>query len=145
MKISQISENQCPIMKPYKHQPITGSIIKAFYMVYNTLGHGFLERVYQASLAIEIRELGLTVAAEAPIQVHYRGRLVGDYYADLLVADKIIVELKAAQTLTDAHEAQLLNYLKATPYEVGLLLNFGPKPQVKRKIYDNRYKKAGHR
>jgi GxxExxY protein len=132
-------------MKSYKHEGITGTIIKAFYTVYNTLGYGFLERVYQASLAIEIRELGLTVAAEAPIQVHYRDRLVGDYYADLLVADKVLVEIKAAQTLTDAHEAQLLNYLKATPYEVGLLLNFGPKPQVKRRIYDNKHKKTGRR
>ena len=93
---------------------------------------------------MELRQLGLTVVQEAPIQVHYNGEVVGEYFADLLVSDAVIVELKAAKALTEAHEAQLLNYLKATPYEVGLLLNFGPKPEIKRKAFDNARKGSLH-
>ena len=121
----------------YKHTGITEQIIKAFYTVYNTLGYGFLEKVYQNSLAIELRKMGLKVITEAPIAVYYGGELVGEYQADLLVADAVIVELKAVKKLLEEHEAQLLNYLKATPYEVGLLLNFGPQPEIKRKAFDN--------
>ena len=121
----------------YKHKELTGQVIKAFYDVYNTLGYGFLEKVYENALVIELQKLGLDVMAQARIEVCYDGHLVGEYFADLLVERKVIVEVKAARTLGDGHEAQLLNYLKATPYEVGLLLNFGPKPQVKRKAYDN--------
>ena len=121
----------------FKHADITDLVIKAFYKVYNTLGYGFLEKVYQNSLAIALRKLGLEVAQEARIQVYYEGEVVGEYFADLLVADAVIVELKAVKRLLPEHEAQLLNYLKATPYEVGLLLNFGPKPEVKRKAFDN--------
>jgi len=121
----------------YKHTDITDKIISAFYTVYNTLGYGFLEKVYRNALTIEFRKLGLAVAPEAPIKVNYEGQVVGEYFADLLVADAVLVELKAARQLADQHEAQLLNYLKATPYEVGLLLNFGPKPEMRRKIYDN--------
>ena len=126
----------------YKHKDITELIIQAFYTVYNTLGYGFLEKVYQNALVIELRKLGLEVIPEAPIKVYYNGQVVGEYFADLLVAGLVIVEIKAVRTLAPEHEAQLLNYLKATPYEVGLLLNFGPQPQIKRKVYDNSRKGA---
>jgi GxxExxY protein len=121
----------------YKHTDITEVIIKAFYQVYNVLGHGFLEKVYRNALAIELRKLGLEVVSEARIVIYYDGAVVGEYFADLLVAGVVIVELKAVRRLLEEHEAQLLNYLKATPYEVGLLLNFGPKPEIKRKAFDN--------
>jgi GxxExxY protein len=126
----------------YKHKDITNQIIKAFYTVYNTLGYGFLEKVYENALVLELQKLGRDVVPQAQILVHYDGHVVGEYYADLLVEKKVIVEVKAVRELADAHEAQLLNYLKATPYEVGLLLNFGPKAQIKRKIYDNSKKGA---
>ena len=121
----------------FKHTDITESIIKAFYKVYNILGYGFLEKVYRNAMAIELRRLGLEVISESRILVYYDGEVVGEYFADLLVAGVVIVELKAAKKLVEAHEAQLLNYLKATPYEVGLLLNFGPQPEMKRKAFDN--------
>ena len=123
-----------------KHKGITEQIIKAFYTVYNSLGYGFLEKVYENALAIELRKLGLKVVPQARIVVYYDGQQVGEYSADLLVEDAVIVELKATRDLVAANEAQLLNYLKATAYEVGLLLNFGPRPQVKRKVYDNERK-----
>jgi GxxExxY protein len=88
-------------------------------------------------MAIELGKLGLNVIQEARITVYYAGEVVGEYFADLLIADAVIVELKAVRRLLEEHEAQLLNYLKATPYEVGLLLNFGPKPEIKRKAFDN--------
>ena len=124
----------------YKHKAITDLILKAFYKVYNTLGYGFLEKVYENAMVLELRKMGLKAVPQAPIQVFYEGQVVGEYFADLLVEDAVIVELKAVRALAAEHEAQLLNYLKATRYEVGLLLNFGPKPQVKRKVYDNERK-----
>jgi len=124
-------------MLDFKHGDVTELIIKAFYTVYNTLGYGFLEKVYRNALAIELRKMGLEVVTEGRILVYYDGEVVGEYFADLLVAGVVIVELKAVKKLLEAHEAQLLNYLKATPYEVGLLLNFGPKPEFKRKAFDN--------
>lgn len=111
-----------------KHENLTGQIIKAFYNVYNELGYGFLEKVY---------EKALKVGRQRPVKVYYLGRQVGDYYADLIVEGLVIIELKCAETLCEAHEAQLLNYLKATDIEVGLLLNFGPKPAFRRKIFTN--------
>ncbi len=123
-----------------KHEQLTKQIIQAFYAVYHTLGYGFLEKVYENALAVELREMGLAVVQQAEINVYYAGVLVGKYYADLLVADAVIVEIKAVRELLKVHEAQLLNYLKATPYEVGLLLNFGPQAGIKRKIYDNERK-----
>jgi GxxExxY protein len=120
-----------------KHQEITEQIIRAFYEVYNTLGYGFLEKVYENAMAIELRQAGVAVQQQEDIVVNYKGETVGEYAADLLVAGCVIVELKAARELAPEHEAQLLNYLKATPIEVGLLLNFGPRPQVVRKVYDN--------
>ena len=123
-----------------KHEQLTEQIIKGFYTVYRALGYGFLEKVYENSLAIELRKMKLEVVQQAEIKVYYAGVAVGEYYADLLVADAVIVEVKAVRALLKEHEAQLLNYLKATPYEVGLLLNFGPKPEIKRKVYDNERK-----
>ena len=128
----------------YKHTDITESIIKGFYTVYHALGYGFLEKVYRGAMAIELRKLGLDVIQEARIKVYYDGAVVGEYFADLLVADTVIVELKAGKRVLPEHEAQLLNYLKATPYEVGLLLNFGPKPEIKRKAFDNSRKGSLH-
>ncbi len=124
------------------HEDITSRVIAAFYAVYNELGYGFLEKVYENALCIELRKLGLKVLQQVPIQVCYQGQLVGEYSADLLVNDKVIVELKAADAILEAHECQLVNYLKATRVEVGLLLNFGPEPKFKRKIFTNTRKPA---
>lgn len=124
----------------YKHSELTEQIIGAFYSVYSTLGYGFLEKVYVNALVIELERRGLMVLYEFPIKVYYTGQLIGEYFADLIVNDLVIVEVKATKLLLDEHEAQLLNYLKATPYEVGLLLNFGPKPQQKRRSFDNNRK-----
>ena len=121
----------------YKHSELTEQIIGAFYAVYSTLGYGFLEDVYVKALVIELKNRGLTPNTEQPIEVYYANQLIGKYYADVVVNDLVIVELKAVKTLIAEHEAQLLNYLKATPYEVGLLLNFGPKPETKRRSFDN--------
>ncbi len=119
-----------------KHSDVTEKIIQAYYHVYNALGYGFLEKVYENALAIELRKRGLRVEKQAPIKVYYEGEEVGDYYADLLVEGCVIVELKAAEALAEEHHAQVINYLKATTIEVGLLVNFGPKPEVKRKIFE---------
>ncbi len=121
-----------------KHADITDKILKAFFTkVYRRLGYGFLEKVYVNALAIELRRMGMKVAEQVRILVYYDGIVVGEYYADLVVEDLVIVECKAIKQLDDDDEAQLLNYLRATPYEVGLLLNFGPKPDFRRKAYDN--------
>ena len=122
-------------MTTYRHSALTREIIGCFYHVYNQLGYGFLEKVYENALCHELRKHGLVVAQQTPIVVWYDGLKVGEYYADLLVEDKALLELKAMSCLTDEHSAQLLNYLKATGKEVGLLLNFGPKPEVRRKIF----------
>ena len=119
------------------HEEITGAIIKAFYAVYNTLGYGFLEKVYENALVHELTKLGFEVRQQMPIQVYYDGQLVGKYFADLMVNGCVIVEIKAAEGLRPEHAAQLLNYLKATETEVGLLLNFGPKPEFARRIFTN--------
>ncbi len=123
-----------------KHKDVTAKIIGAFYTVYNTLGYGFLEKVYENALAIELGKLGLRTIQQAPIRVLYNRQVVGEYRADLFVEDSVIVELKAERDLGEECEAQLLNYLKATSYEVGLLLNFGPKPKIIRKTFDNERK-----
>lgn len=124
-----------------KHEELTDKIIGAFYTVYNTLGYGFLEKVYENALALELRKSGFQVATQYPINVYYHGQVVGDYSADLLVEEQVIVELKAVRNILPEHEAQLLNYLNATRCEVGLLLNFGHKPQIKRKVFDNEQKR----
>lgn len=123
-----------------KHADITEKIIKAFYIVYNRLGYGFLEKVYGQAMVIELQKMGLDAALEVRIPVYYDEQLIGEYIADLIVVGKVIVELKAARLLVSEFEAQLLNYLKATRYEVGLILNFGPRPDTRRKVYDNERK-----
>ena len=124
----------------YKHSDLTEQIIGAFYAVYSALGYGFLENVYVKALMIELKYRGMTVRDELPIQVYYAGQMIGEYFADLVVNDLVILEIKATKCLVTEHEAQLLNCLKATPYEVGLLLNFGPKPETKRRSFDNNRK-----
>ena len=120
------------------YEDITSKIIKAFYKVNNTLGYGFLEKVYENAMIIELRNLGCKVEQQKNIKVYYNCIQVGDYYADLFVDDCIIVELKAAECLCPEHEAQLINYLKATNIEVGLLLNFGKKAEFRRKIFTHK-------
>lgn len=120
-----------------KHEEITNDIIKAFYKVYNVLGYGFLEKVYENAMRIELRQMGFFVEQQKRIDVYYFSEEVGDYYADLVVNEQVIVELKAAEAIAEEHEKQLINYLKATEIEVGLLLNFGKKPELKRKVFDN--------
>lgn len=127
-------------MVAYKHEALTRRIIENFYKVYNTLGYGFLEKVYENALMIEFEKSGLEAKCQAPIKVFYDRQIIGEYYIDLLVEECIIVEIKAVKSLLKEHEAQLLNYLKASRIEVGLLLNFGPKPEIKRKIFDKHRK-----
>ena len=126
----------------YKHAEVTGKILAIFYEVYNELGYGFLESVYEKAMALALTAAGLRAERQHAIPVWFRGQPVGDFAADLLVEQLVIVELKAARDLDSAHEAQLLNYLRATDVEVGLLLNFGPKPQVKRFLFDNERKNS---
>lgn len=121
----------------YLYKDLTSEIIKRFYLVYNELGYGFLEKVYEKAMKYELQKSGLLVERQKPISVYYETELVGEYYADLLVENKVIIELKAAETICEEHENQLINYLKATEVEVGLLLNFGKKPEIKRKVFSN--------
>ncbi len=122
------------------YEDITGIILNAFFNVYNKLGYGFLEKVYENAMMIELKKLGLKAERQNPIKVFYDEQIIGDYYADIVVEGVIILELKAIVTLASEHEVQLLNYLKATDLEVGLLLNFGPKPQHKRRVLTKEYK-----
>src|SRR5574341_1775116 len=119
------------------HAEITDKIISAFYIVYNTLGYGFLEKVYENSLAIELKQAGLKVLQQQNIRVYYENQVVGDYFADIIVNDQVILEIKAAEGLREENRAQLINYLKATDKEVRLLLNFGKIPEFKRVIFTN--------
>ena len=121
----------------FKHKELTENIIKIFYRVYNKLGYGFLEKIYENAMMIEFRRGAISAVPQSPIKVFYEGEIIGEYYADILVDNKVIVEIKAAKCLVEENEAQLLNYLKATDIEVGFLLNFGTKPEVKRKAFDN--------
>ena len=124
------------------HQEITDIVLKSFYKVYNELGFGFLEKVYENALMIELRNNGLQSSQQSPIKVFYQQTQVGIYFADILVENKIILELKAGEgSIILEHELQLVNYLKATEYEVGLILFFGEKPTMKRKIFTNQNKK----
>ena len=124
-----------------KHGNITDQIINCFYEVYNELGHGFLESVYQKSLLIVLDSAGLQACSPVQIPVWFRGTRVGSFEGDVLVEKCVLLELKVARALDSSHRAQLLNYLRATDIEVGLLLNFGPKPEFKRFAYDNRNKR----
>lgn len=121
----------------FKHADLTEQIIKAFYKVYNTLGYGFLEKVYENAMYIKLRDMGYFVEKQKRIKVFYEEQQVGDYFADLVVNEQVIIELKASESLCEEHEYQLINYLKATEIEVGLLLNFGKKPEFKRKVFSN--------
>jgi len=123
-----------------KHSEITEQIIRAFYEVYNTLGYGFLEKVYENAMCIELSNMGLHIEKQKHLKVYYKKQEVGEYFADIKVEDSVIVELKSTVSLSEEHEAQLLNYLKASKIEVGLLLNFGKKPKFKRKVFSNEYK-----
>lgn len=121
-------------------EELTGQIIKCYYKVYDTLGHGFLERIYHNSMIIELVSQGLRVETEKPIAVFYQGRVVGTFVADIVVEDRVVVELKANERLIEAHEAQLVNYLRATEIEIGLLFNFGKTAEFKRKVFSNKNK-----
>ena len=121
----------------YKYSDLTELIIKCFYKVYNELGYGFLEKVYQNALLIELQNEELDVISQKQIKVFYQGEEIGEYYADSVVEEVVILELKAVGTIAKEHEFQLINYLRATNIEVGLLLNFGKKPEFKRKVFSN--------
>ncbi|MDP3147790.1 MAG: GxxExxY protein [Ignavibacteria bacterium] len=122
------------------YKEITDLILKSFFNVYNTLGFGFLEKVYENAMMIELQSFNLDCTKQKPIEVFYKQKKVGDYFADIIVENKVIVELKAVEFLIPEHEAQLINYLKATRIEVGLLLNFGKTAQFKRKVFQNELK-----
>src|SRR6266446_8651960 len=129
----------------FKHQEITEKIIGVFYEVYNELGHGFLESVYEKSFEIALTSIALKVCRQIQIPVWFRGNQVGAFTADMLIEGSVLLELKAARALDVSHQAQLLNYLRATEIEVGLLFNFGLKPQFKRLAFDNRRKQLRER
>ena len=128
-------------MDNFLHKKLSDSILKIYYEVYNQLGYGFLEKVYQNAMYLELKSQGYKVDAQKQIKVYYKKQVVGEYYADLFVEDSIMLELKACECLMDAHQAQLINYLKATKIEIGFLLNFGEEPEFKRCIYTNDRKK----
>lgn len=129
------------VNEQFKHSDLTEKIIGTFYEVYNELGFGFLESVYENSLAIALREQGLEIHQQIAVPVWFRGKQVGDFDADILVNRLVFLELKAVRAIDPAHVAQLMNYLKATDIEVGLLLNFGPKPEFKRIVFGNERKR----
>lgn len=122
---------------PIKHAELTDIILKCFYNVYNSLGYGFLEKVYENALLIELQSNDLRCLKQFPVEVYYKENRVGTYYADIIVENTVILELKAAEALCEEHEFQLINYLKATNIEIGLLLNFGKRPEFRRKMYVN--------
>lgn len=128
-------------MSELLHKKITDDILKVYFDIYNHLGYGFLEKVYQNAMYFELQKKGYKVEAQKSIKVYLKGQLIGEYYADLLIEDRIIIELKACELIMSVHVAQLMNYLKATKVEVGLLLNFGEEPEFKRIIYTNDRKK----
>ncbi|MBI2678388.1 MAG: GxxExxY protein [Candidatus Koribacter versatilis] len=125
-----------------KHEELTEKIIGAFYTVYNELGAGFLESVYEEAMVIALAEAGVRFHRQHPVPVHFHGKRVGDFRADFVAEDCVVVELKACSMLEKSHEAQVINYLRGTRIEVGLLLNFGPKPQIRRIVLDNERKEV---
>ena len=122
-------------------EELTGRVIKVFYKIYNALGYGFIESIYHNSMIIELVSEGIMIETEKPIAVHYGNNVVGTFSADLVVEEKLILELKAKEILHPAHEAQLTNYLRATDIELGLVLNFGKEPEFKRKYFSNQKKR----
>jgi GxxExxY protein len=125
----------------YKYSELTEQIIGIFYEVYNELGAGFLEKVYEEALALMFKERGIPCQGQVQIPVWFHGQVIGTYDADLVVNGLVLLELKACRALDSSHEAQLLHYLRSTEIEVGLLLNFGPRPQVRRFAFENERKK----
>ena len=121
----------------YKYKELTEKIIEIFYRVYNKLCYGFLEKVYENAMMKEFKTTDIPAVSQYAINVVYEGEIIGEYFADILVDSKVIVEIKASESLAIENEAQLLNYLKATEIEVGLLLNYGPKPDLKCKAFNN--------
>jgi GxxExxY protein len=124
------------------HEELTEKIIGVFFDVYNELGYGFLESVYEQGMVVALEDAGLKVQQQVPTPVWFRTRQIAEFRCDLLVEKKVLLELKAARAIEKSHEAQLLNYLKATEIEVGLLLNFGERPQFRRLLFDNPRKKS---
>ncbi|HCG77470.1 TPA: GxxExxY protein, partial [bacterium] len=118
-------------LQDFKYKELTEKIIEIFYKVYNKLSYGFLEKIYENAMMIEFKKTNIPVVAQSPIEVYYDNEIIGEYSADILVDNKVIIEIKATKSLGESSEAQLLNYLKATKIEVGLLLNFGPRAEVK--------------
>lgn len=129
------------VNEQYRHFDLTERVIGVFYEVYNELGHGFLESVYEKALAIALEDAGFVVQQQIAIPVFFRGHSLGTFAADILVNETVILELKSCRSIDEAHIAQLLHYLKATEIEVGLLLNYGPKPEFKRVVFGNERKK----
>ena len=127
-----------------KHRELTETIIGVFFEVYNELGHGFLQSGYERAFEIALTTKGLNVLRQIQIPVSFRGRSVGDFVADMLIEKCVLLELKAGRTLDSAHEAQLLNYLRATEIEIGMLFNFGVKPEFRRLAFDNSRKQVQH-
>lgn len=125
-----------PAMEPLYHD-LTERIIACFFEVYNTLGYGFLEKVYERAMMVELTKHGLSCRNQVPIRVYDKEQNVGDYAADIIVEESVVLELKAAECLVEEHEFQLINYLRATDLEIGLLLNFGREPEIRRKIFTN--------
>lgn len=125
-----------------KHTELTARILKVFFSVYNELGFGFIESVYERAMEIALTQEGLRVERQLALTVWFRGQQVGDFRADTVVDGAVLLEIKAARRLDSSHEAQTLNYLRATDIEVALLLNFGPKPEFRRLVFDNERKKG---
>jgi GxxExxY protein len=123
-----------------KHSDLSGKILGCFFQVHKELGYGFSEKVYENALVILLKEIGLKVGQQVRLQVFYHNQAVGEYIADLIINDVVLLELKATEKIVDDYATQLLNYLKATNIEVGLLLNFGPTAEFRRKVYDNERK-----
>jgi GxxExxY protein len=132
------TENTGPAGEPqYQHREITRRVVGVFFEVYGELGYGFLESIYRAAMTIALREAGLLVQPEVELEARFRGRSIGAFRADLLIENAVVVELKAARGIDSAHIAQLLNYLRCTALETGLILNFGSRPQIRRLIFTN--------
>lgn len=135
MDADKHNRTPCRSTRPEPGGELTERVIAAYFAVYRELGAGFLKSVYVAALRIELRDMGLTAMPEAHLPVRYRGQTIGEFRADLLIEGKLSVEVKACAALSPVHQAQLINYLRASGLPLGLLLNFGPKPAIKRVIW----------
>jgi GxxExxY protein len=136
VKLPQINADE----RRYKHSELTEKIIGVFYEVYKELGFGFLESVYEEAMTVVLKSRGIEFQRQVLVPVWFRGQKIGSYQADLVIGGVVLVELKACRILDPAHEVQLLHYLRSTEIEIGLLLNFGPKAQVRRLAFDNNRK-----